>query len=355
MTDNPYTKAAPLSVAITERYNLCTDGTKETYHLTLDLGDSNFTYQPGDSIGIFSQNDPVHIEKVLKATNLSPDEEVIHPRTSEPFTLYQYLLTQASLANFSMPLIDFLQVPPFENRDQLKRFIHEHEVWDLLGKCPPPKTTAQEFVTLLMPLLPRFYSIASSQDHSPTQLDLTVAITKYETSGLERLGACSDYICNRMPLNTPTLPIYLHPNEKFRLPKDPNTPIIMIGPGTGVAPFRAFMQERVAKGSTGKNWLFFGEWTKAHHYFYEEYWSSLDNLKLDLAFSRDQDHKIYVQHRLLENKTEVHTWIRSGAVLYVCGDAHQMAKDVEQALLEIISKDDLKALRKEGRYQRDVY
>jgi sulfite reductase (NADPH) flavoprotein alpha-component len=195
-----------------------------------------------------------------------------------------------------------------------------------------------------------------------------VALQKWRIFGKERLGVCTDYLCRRVPLHAEVVPVYINPHRGFTLPEDKHTPIIMIGPGTGIAPFRAFMQEREVLDAAGKNWLFFGEWNRFHHYFYEDFWSSLEQkgkLRVDLAFSRDQKDKIYVQHRMIENGKEIYRWLQEGAYFYVCGDASNMAKDVEAALQKILinegglseeqSREYIKALRKEGRYLRDVY
>ena len=199
------------------------------------------------------------------------------------------------------------------------------------------------------------------------EVHLTVALLKYTHQGIVRTGVCTQYLCEQAPLYESVIPIYVQPHHGFTLPSE-QVPIIMIGPGTGIAPFRAFMQERAAKQASGNNWLFFGECHRTHHFFYESFWTDLidqGKLRLDAAFSRDQEHKVYVQHRMLEQGSEILNWLDQGAHLYVCGDAQRMAKDVEHALLQIFqmhgnkseeeSKQYLKALRTEKRYLRDVY
>jgi sulfite reductase (NADPH) flavoprotein alpha-component len=193
-------------------------------------------------------------------------------------------------------------------------------------------------------------------------------MARYEEEGEEKIGVCSQYLCHLVGENEPIVPIYLHKHRGFTLPENPEAPLIMIGPGTGIAPYLGFMQERIASGATGPHWLFFGERTRTGEYYYREYWEELvhqNRLKLDIAFSRDQKEKVYVQHRMLENGAELYCWIEKGAYLYVCGDAKRMAKDVEEALLTIFQSHGtmerekalafLSALRKEGRYLRDVY
>jgi sulfite reductase (NADPH) flavoprotein alpha-component len=216
-----------------------------------------------------------------------------------------------------------------------------------------------------MPLLPRFYSIASSHKVTPNEIHLTVALVKYEADGNLRHGVATNYLAHIAQMHTPSVPIYLQPNHGFTLPAKHETPIIMIGPGTGVAPFRGFLFERLACQAPGKNWLFFGECNKAHDFFYENDWIKFNNLRLTTAFSRDQEHKVYVQHKMLEHARELYEWITSGAYLYVCGDAHRMAKDVEATLHQILqeqgkmdeagAKAFVKQLRTDKRYLRDVY
>ena len=200
------------------------------------------------------------------------------------------------------------------------------------------------------------------------EVHLTIALIHYDTNGHKRRGVCTHYLCELAPVNQPLIPVYIQPHHGFTLPANPDVPIIMIGPGTGVAPFRAFMQERMAIGAKGKNWLFFGERNQISDFFYEDYWSQLiseEKLVMHTAFSRDQENKIYVQHRMMEQGAELFAWLKEGAYLYVCGDAKNMAKDVEAALLQIIQKHGsldeqatkqfLKQLRQEKRYLRDVY
>ena len=225
---------------------------------------------------------------------------------------------------------------------------------------------AQDFVGLLRTMPPRLYSIASSLSAHPEEVHLTVAIVRYEGHGRKRKGVCSSYLAERVG---DTIPCYLHPNKSFKLPEDSSTPIIMVGPGTGIAPFRAFIEERQATGSKGKNWLFFGDRSKNTDYLYGNEWESYqkDGIlnELVLAWSRDQQEKVYVQHKMLEKKVELWSWLQDGASFYVCGDASRMAKDVDQALRTIaqdegsMSEEDaaawLKGLQREKRYLKDVY
>jgi sulfite reductase (NADPH) flavoprotein alpha-component len=223
-------------------------------------------------------------------------------------------------------------------------------------------------VDMLSPLLPRFYSIASSQLVVGDEIHLTVAGLRYNSNGHERFGVCTHYLCDLAPLNEAVISLYIQPHHGFTLPKEKEADIIMVGPGTGVAPFRGFMQERALHQGTGRNWLFFGERSYQEDYFYRHFWQDLETrslLKVNTAFSRDQEHKIYVQHRMLEHGAEIFRWIDNGAYFYVCGDAQRMAKDVETTLLQIIqiygskteqeAKEYLKKMRTDKKYLRDVY
>lgn len=255
-----------------------------------------------------------------------------------------------------------------EHKKDFKEYTEVREVWDVLKENSEVKLNPQELCDCLMPLLPRFYSIASSHLLYPNEVHLTVAPLEYEANHHKRRGVCTHFLCSLAVLNEPMIPIYIQPSHGFQPPEDNSKSMIMIGPGTGVAPFRAFMQERIALNATGGHWLFFGDRNREFDFFYEDYWLELveqGKLKLDVAFSRDQDHKIYVQNRMWEHREELFHWLENGAYLYVCGDAHHMAKDVEAMLLKIIehsgnlneenAKAYLKKLRVEKRYLRDVY
>jgi sulfite reductase (NADPH) flavoprotein alpha-component len=240
------------------------------------------------------------------------------------------------------------------------------ELIDLFIEFPQAGMSAQDFVSLLRPMPPRLYSIASSLSAHPEEVHLTVAVVNYVGYGRERKGVCSSYLAERVGSS---IPCYLHPNKNFKLPEGSSTPIIMVGPGTGIAPFRAFIEERKATGASGKNWLFFGDRSQKTDYLYANEWESYqkDGIlnELDLAWSRDQAEKVYVQHKMLEKKAELWAWLNDGAVFYVCGDASRMAKDVDQALRTIaqqegsMSEEDagawVKGLQKERRYRKDVY
>lgn len=385
MTENPslYNKSNPFLASIAERYDLCAKGSdKNTCHVVLNIKDSGMTYRVGDSIAVFSINDQEVVDKTLIALGATGSEKIVDKHSSQEWILNDFFIKKANLAEVPRKLINEFyqkQTDPKKKerlffligegqKDALKAYQASHEIWDALEENREVVFTPQELCNLLMPLLPRFYSIASSMMAVGEQVHLTVSELKYETNGHQRHGVCTHFLCRLAPLREKIVPIYLQASHGFTLPADPSTPIIMVGPGTGVAPFRAFLQERMAQGATGLNWLIFGERHQAFNFYYEEYWQELidaGKLRLHTAFSRDQEHKIYVQHRLLEHGADVFSLLEKGAVLYVCGDAHRMAKDVDAALHNIIQKygeldepsvkNYIKKLKAEKRYLRDVY
>jgi sulfite reductase (NADPH) flavoprotein alpha-component len=255
-----------------------------------------------------------------------------------------------------------------EAKESLTAFLREREFVDLLAEFPRARLSPQEFVDQLRRLMPRLYSIASSLRAHPAEVHLTVAVVRYTTNGRPRAGVCSSFLADRVAVGRTVVPVFVS-HSHFGLPESADTDVIMIGPGTGVAPFRGFLEERAATGAAGRNWLFFGDQHRATDFLYEEDFVSFQRrgvlARLDTAFSRDQAHKIYVQDRMRENGAELWRWLAAGAHFYVCGDAKRMAPDVEQALQEIVAQhggmdtaaaaDYVKSLRREKRYQRDVY
>lgn len=382
--EQQYTKQNPFLASIKERFCLNKSGSnKNTQHLVLDLSGSNLTYEVGDSIGVFPRHDPKLVEKTLLSMKCKGEEKVFEKGVSKENAFSEFLLTKANITDISPKLfreVYHRQSNPEkkaelefflreENRESMKKHIAQHEVWDFLQTHDEVHFAAQELADLLMPMLPRFYSIASSQNHVGNEVHLLIAPVSYESRGYQRVGVSTHYLCTMTPLNEPSIPVFIQPSHNFRLPKDPHVPLIMIGPGTGVAPFRAFLQERLYyHDSKGKHWLFFGEWNRASDFFYEEEWNHFSrkgHLRIDAAFSRDQSHKIYVQHKMQEQAQELYQWIEEGAYLYVCGDANYMAKDVENTLHAILqeqgsmdpkeTRDYVKRLRQQKRYLRDVY
>ncbi len=383
MNPQVYDKNNPFLASIKERYWLSKGNSlRQTHHVVLDLSGSGLRYQVGDSIAIYPVNVPVVVELTMAAMKASPDCMIVDKRSQKSYGLKEFLSLKANLGDVSRKLMGEIAARQTahgkkmylehllheENREAFKAYLEVHHLWDVLDENSEVTFLPQELVDFLMPLLPRYYSIASSQKVVGEEVHLTISRLHYTSNGHERFGVCTYYVCSLAPLNTPDLLIYVQPNHGFTLPSDPSVDIIMVGPGTGVAPFRAFVQERIATKASGRNWLFFGEWHEDLDYFYKEFWMEAEaqgKLKINTAFSRDQEHKIYVQHRMWEAREELYSWLESGAILYVCGDAHRMAKDVEAMLLRIVeccgnkseqeAKEWLKALRSDKRYLRDVY
>ena len=366
--ENPYPSELLVNRLMTEGSN------KETRHFELSLRDSGLHYEPGDSLGVLPTNCEEVVADLLKAVGLSGEETVeigeesIRLKDALMNRLACTVLSKIQIKKFnefaqSDKLTDLLQIA---NKESLIDYMWGRELIDLFLEFPQAGMDAQSFIGLLRPMPPRLYSIASSLSAHPQEVHLTVAVVRYEGNGRERKGVCSSYLAERVGS---TIPCYLHPNKNFKLPDDSSTPIIMVGPGTGIAPFRAFIEERKATGASGKNWLFFGDRSQKTDYLYQNEWELYQNegilSNLDLAWSRDQAEKVYVQHKMLEKKEQLWNWLGEGAVFYVCGDASRMAKDVDQALRTIaqeegsMSEEDasawVKNLQKEKRYLKDVY
>lgn len=349
------------------------DSVKDIQHIEISLEDSGLSYQPGDALGVWFKNDPASVEELLTLVKVDP--ETIIEIKSQSLTVKEALIEKLELtlsypgfvkayaAATELPALTKLLSEPASFR----AFLAERQIIDIVREYPA-EISAQALVDALRPLTPRLYSIASSQAEVEDEVHLTVAHIDYEYSGKRHQGGASGFLTSRLEEGQ-EVGVFVEHNGNFRLPANPETPIIMIGPGTGIAPFRAFMQEREATEATGLSWLFFGNPSFTQDFLYQTEWQSYIKNgvlnKISLAFSRDQAEKIYVQHRLLENGKDVFEWLESGAHLYVCGDAMRMAKDVEDALLSIIkehgkksdseAKDYLVGLRKAKRYQKDVY
>ncbi len=383
MNTQQFDKNHPFLASIKERYWLSKGNSlRQTHHVVLDLAGSGYKYNVGDSIAIIPVNVPEVVMRTIAAMKSYPDCMVTDKRSQQAFTLEEFLSRKANLGAISRKLMGEITLrQPIQgkklhlewllhedNREAFKAYLEVHHLWDLLDENSEVNFTPQEIVDLLMPLLPRYYSIASSQNVVGDEVHLTISKLHYMSNGHERFGVCTYYVCSLAPMNTPDLPVYIQQNHGFTLPTDSSVDIIMVGPGTGVAPFRAFVQERIKTEATGRNWLFFGEWHEETDFFYRELWeeaAGLGKLRISTAFSRDQEHKIYVQNRMWEARDDLYAWLENGAILYVCGDAHRMAKDVEAMLIRIIeccggktdqeAKDYVKALRVDKRYLRDVY
>ncbi len=369
-------RTAPFCAQITERLLLTKTGSsKTTYHITLDITGSEVHFKSGDSLGIYGQNDPKLVDKFMEVLQVTGEESIIDPKSQELITLRTFLTNRANLgrsnSNFLRWLSPMHELLQKGNEEPLRLFLQQHDPLDLLTSFikEHQELDLLEFVKHFSPLLPRFYSIASSLVHSPDKVDLTVALSSYIHRGETRYGVASHFLCKLAKERSTSIPIYVQPTAHFTLPANSLAPMIMIGPGTGVAPFRGFMQERLATAAKGKNWLFFGECNQATDFFYEEFWKDLSRQgflhELDLAFSRDQVDKIYVQHRLLERQETLWAWMQEGAIIYVCGDAERMARAVEETWVEIFrrqgnmtleeAKAAIRTLKKEKRYLVDVY
>ena len=382
-SSSPYTKQKPFLARLTEKRLLNKEGSgKETRHFVVDISRSGLAYTCGDSLGVYPVNAPEAVVELLQALRCTGDELVKAPRGDVELPFREVLLRHLSLASPTKKFLYSLKdkvtdagekaslerlLTP-ESAAETKAFLAEREFIDLIEAFPSARFTPQTFVGELKKLVPRLYSIASSPVVYPEAVHLTVSIVRYETNQRRRIGVCSTYLADRVPLHEPVLPIYIAPSA-FGLPPDDSKDIIMVGPGTGVAPFRAFIQDRAARGARGRNWLLFGDWRRDCDYLYREEWEqylrqSILN-RLDLAFSRDQEYKVYVQHRMLENGAELWKWLQGGAYFYVCGDAKRMAPDVDQALHTIANQHGglsfeaaqafVRQLKKDRRYQRDVY
>jgi sulfite reductase (NADPH) flavoprotein alpha-component len=304
------------------------------------------------------------------------------PRAAQPIALREALFSKLALKSPTRRIVETLFAKASsqaekaklsgllapESKDLLEKWLYDREFIDLLLEFPSARISPQELVDHLRRLVPRLYSIASSQRVHPFEVQLIVAVVRYRTNGRDRVGACSSFLADRVAVGSTPTPVFVS-NAHFGLPPDDSKDIIMVGPGTGIAPFRAFVEERAATGAKGRNWLFFGDQRRATDFLYEEDWAKwkADGVltRIDTAFSRDQLLKVYVQDRMREGAAELWAWIKAGAYFYVCGDAKRMAKDVDVALHDVIAgqggmspaeaADYVKAMKKEKRYQRDVY
>ena len=380
-----YSKDNPFPAKVTENRLLNKPGSaKETRHFVVSLAGSGLHYEAGDSLGVFPSNRPGEVAEILQRLGATGDE-LVSPamlKLAVPISLREALSSRLALANLTPKIIGTLAAKATEanerakltgllapeSKEVLAAFLDEREYADLLAEFPSARLTPQEFVDHLRKLMPRLYSIASSPRVFPMEIHLTVAVVRYRTNGRERAGVCSTFLADRVQLGATATPVFVS-HSHFRPPEDGAEDCIMVGPGTGIAPFRAFVQDRVASGATGRNWLFFGDQKKATDYLYGEEWESYAAkgrlARIDTAFSRDQLLKVYVQDRMRENAAELWAWLQGGAHFYVCGDAKRMAKDVDTALHEIIVEqggmslaqagDFVKQLKKDKRYQRDVY
>ncbi|MGY3882216.1 assimilatory sulfite reductase (NADPH) flavoprotein subunit [Aeromonas veronii] len=363
--ENPFPARLSVNQKITGR-----DSTKDIRHIEINLADSGLTYQPGDALGVWFDNDAELVDEVLALTGLSGDETTAHGTLRAALTGH-FELTRLH-GGFITGLADISDNAALKDlagdKAQVNALVASAQVVDVLKRFPTA-LTAEQLIGLLRPLTPRLYSIASAQSEVEEEVHLTVGVVRYpQEDGTVRSGAASSYLADRL-IEDGEVRVFVEHNDNFRLPANPDTPVIMVGPGTGIAPFRAFMQEREAQGAEGKNWLFFGNPHFTQDFLYQVEWQRYVKSgllsKISLAFSRDQANKIYVQDRLREAGLELYQWLEAGAHFYVCGDANKMAKDVQEALLDVIAEhghksreeaeEYLSELRRAKRYQRDVY
>lgn len=381
-----FSKTNPFSAKITENRLLNELGSaKETRHFIVDIEGSGLSYTVGDSLGVFASNRAEEVAELLEHLGATGDE-LVSPKMLKletPITLREAWSSRLALAGPTPMLLKTLvekvsdeaekaklaELLDPENKDNLKPWLEQRHYIDILQEFGSAKLTAQELVDLQRKLMPRLYSIASSPRVSPQGVHLTVAIVRYETLGKKRVGVCSSFMADRVDLSETPVPVFVS-SSHFGLPEDhADRDIIMVGPGTGIAPFRAFVQERAGQGGSGRNWVFFGDQHEATDFLYADEWKDYlangDVAKLDLAWSRDQAEKVYVQDKMREGGAELWKWLQGGAIFYVCGDAKRMAKDVDRALHDIaaehggLSEEEavtfVKQLKKDKRYQRDVY
>jgi len=375
---SPWTRQNPFPGKLIVNRRLSSgDSEKDTRHFEIDLTNWGLNFEPGDSVAVYPTNDPNLVNEILRSLGAIGDEQVTSGKT-------QKALREALLRDFSItqptpkflkaiagrasaaPMLRELLHP--DRKNDLQNYLWGVEVIDFLLDHPSAKFAPEEFVGLLTKLQPRLYSVGSSLKVFPSCVHLIVDVVQYESRGRIRKGVCSTFLAERA--DKVPVPVYPSLAKHFHMPQDQSAPLIMVGPGTGVAPFRAFLQERQAVGAKGKNWLFFGAQREKCDYAYKEDWEKFTRdgilTRLDCAWSRDQAHKIYVQNKMLEHAAEIWKWMDGeGAQFFVCGDARRMAKDVDAALRKIVqeqggkSVDEANAyvekLKTDKRYKRDVY
>ncbi|MGM0903737.1 MAG: sulfite reductase subunit alpha [Bacillota bacterium] len=374
-----YSRTNPYQAKVIENFNLNTAGSnKETRHIVLSLAGSGLSYEPGDCLGIVPENDPELVATIINEMNWDGESNVTINKQGESLPLKDALTTHFEITLLNKKVVqqaaemtdneDIQKLVLVENVQLLKDYMDGRDFLDLLRDFGPWNVPAQKLVSLLRKMPPRLYSIASSLTANPDEVHLTIGAVRYSAHGRERKGVCSVLCSERLPIGE-TLPVFVQKNKHFNLPESADTDIIMVGPGTGIAPFRAFIQERAAQKASGRAWLFFGDQHAATDFLYQDEFETYQKdgalAKLDTAFSRDTEQKVYVQHKISENGKELFEWLENGAYFYVCGDKQYMAKDVHNTLLEIFEKEGnmtpeqaeayLNDLQKQKRYQRDVY
>ncbi|QRM57839.1 sulfite reductase subunit alpha [Sinorhizobium sp. BG8] len=372
---SPWNRKTPYLSTVTVNRTLSGTGSgKEIRHYEFDLGDSGIEYEAGDALGVMPVNDPALVDAIL--ARVGTNSEALVAGLARPLGIE--LSTAFEISTPSRELIagvekranheELSHVLRHGDKEALDAWLWSKDILDLLLLNPSMPVSAEEFVGWLKPLQHRAYSISSSPLEARGSVHLTIASVRYHSHGRIHGGVCSTYLADRVA-DGGKAGIFVSPNKAFRVPQDNDAPVIMVGPGTGIAPFRAFLQERRARGAKGRNWLFFGDQHRASDFIYEEELGAMSNngtlTRLDLAFSRDQSEKIYVQTRMRENGKALYAWLEEGGHFYVCGDATRMAKDVDQALHELVASHGgmtpeeagnyVNRLKREKRYLRDVY
>ena len=375
--EKKYSKSNPYEAEVLTNINLNGRGSnKETRHIELLLDNFGEEYEPGDCIVVLPQNDPALVDLLVSTLVWSPDTQVLINEDGDTLNLEDALTSHFEITKLTKPLVE--NAATFFNNDELsekvqdkewiQNYIEGRDLIDLLNDFATTELQPENMYQLLRKLPPREYSISSSYKATPDEVHITVGAVRYNAHGRDRTGVCSVQFAERIQEGD-TVPIYLKRNPNFKFPQNEETPVIMIGPGTGVAPFRSYMQEREELGFEGHTWLFFGEQYFTTDFLYQTEWQEWLNdgtlSKLDVAFSRDTDQKVYVQHKIAENSEQFNQWIENGAAIYVCGDKSKMAKDVHQAIRNVLVKEQnlseedaeeyLKQLKRDKRYQRDVY
>ncbi|MBM7570470.1 assimilatory sulfite reductase (NADPH) flavoprotein subunit [Aquibacillus albus] len=378
--DQPsYSRSNPFRAEVLENINLNGRGSnKETRHVELDLEDSNLVFEPGDSLGVYPENDPDLVDELIETMGWNAEESIPINKQGDLYSLREALTSTFEITTLTKPLLEKAAqltnneelkslIQP-ENKEALTAYIEGRDLIDFVRDFGPWQASATDFINILRKIPVRLYSIASSLKAYEDEVHLTIGTVRYHAHGRDRTGVCSGQCAERIEVGD-SLKVFVQKNPNFRLPENPDTPVIMIGPGTGVAPYRAFLQEREEIGAEGDNWLFFGEQHFMTDFLYQTEWQQWlkDGVlsRMDVAFSRDTDEKVYVQHRMLEKSREFYQWLEAGAHVYVCGDEKHMAKDVHATILSILEKEGgmsqeeaeafLTDMRKQKRYQRDVY
>ncbi|MCM3693436.1 sulfite reductase subunit alpha [Neobacillus niacini] len=375
----PFSRTNPFQAKVLKNINLNGSGsTKETRHIELSLKGSGLSYNPGDALGIVPSNDPELVAAILEEMHWDEEAVVTVGKQGETLPLGKALTDHCEITLLTRKILqqaagltdntELQNLVLAENADQLKEYCYGRDLLDMLREFGPWKATAQDIVSLLRKMTPRLYSIASSIAANPDEVHLTIGAVRYTSHNRNRKGVASILCADRVQEGD-LLPVFVQANKHFHLPDSQDKDIIMVGPGTGIAPFRSFIQERAVNKAEGRAWLFFGDQHEAVDFLYqnelEKYQQDGVLTRVDTAFSRDSNQKVYVQHKMLENSKELFEWFKNGAYFYVCGDKERMAKDVNEAIINVIEKEGamsredaeayLKDMQKQGRYQRDVY